>query len=56
LLLSVWRQVLGFMIDKAYKVALLVANLDALCQTMIGVLVLLAIFSYPFLTVVNSNS
>jgi len=56
LLLSLWRQVLGFMIDKAYKVALLRVNLDALCQTMIGVYMLLDIFSYPFLAVVNSDS
>ena len=56
LLLSLWRQVLGFMVDKAYKVALLIVNLDALCQTMIGVFMLLDIFSYPFLAEVSSDS
>jgi hypothetical protein len=44
------------MIDKAYKVALLIVNLDALYQTVIDVPMLLDIYSYPFLAVVNSDS
>jgi len=44
------------MIGKACKIALLIVNLDALCQTVIGVLMFLDIFSYPFLAVVNSDS
>jgi len=56
LLLSLWRQVLWFMIDKAYKVAFLIVNLDALSQTVIGVPMLLDIYSYPFLAAVNSDS
>jgi len=44
------------MIDKAYEVALLIVNLDALYQTVIGVPMLLDIYSYPFLAVANSDS
>lgn len=46
-LLSLWRQVLGFMIDKVYKVALLIIHLDALYSTVIGVLMVTDIFSQP---------